>query len=495
VALGLSIAALFGVGQSFLPAFNEGTFSLSAVTLPGSSLEESDRIGRQVEQVFLRQPEVTTTARRTGRAELDEHALGVNSAEIDVSLRRGGRSTEELLAALRRELATIPGTNVIIGQPISHRIDHMLSGARAAIAVKIFGPDLRVLRRLAEEARLSMEGVRGVADLSVEQQSDIPMITLRFDRGAIARHGLTVGEVSEAVEVAFGGHAVSRILEGDAAYDLVVRYDDASRQDLDALRATLVATPAGARVPLHALAEINRDMGPNTISREGVQRKIVVLCNTSGRDLHSVVEDVRRAIERDVDLPAGYRVEYGGQFESAGEATRTLGLLGLAVVAGVFVLLLVAFRSLRDAALVMVNLPLALIGGVAGVLVSGGVMSVASIIGFITLFGIATRNGLMLISHIHHLVNQEGVTDPTEAVTRGAIERLGPILMTALAAGLALVPLALAHGEPGSEIQAPMAIVILFGLLSSTALNMIVVPALYLRFGSLGRRGTAARGT
>ncbi len=487
--LAAALFSLGGVGQAFLPDFNEGTLTLAAVTIPGTSLEESNRLGNLIEQTLLRQPEVTATARRTGRAELDEHALGVNSAEIDVNLRMGERSKDELLSALRSELAAVPGTNVIIGQPISHRIDHMLSGTRAAIAVKVFGTDLSELRRVAERVRETMEGIEGVADLSVEQQAHIPLVSIRFDRRAIARHGLTIGEVSEAVEVAFSGHPVSRILEGQTAYDLVVRYDDESRRDLDALRGTLIATPSGARVPLRALAEVERDLGPNTISREGVQRKIVVMCNVSERDLHSVVEDVRRSIEANVELPEGYRVEYGGQFESAGEATRTLGLLGAVVVAGVFVLLFVAFRSLRDAALVMVNLPLALIGGVAGVWVSGGVLSIASIIGFITLFGIATRNGLMLVSHIHHLVEHEGVTDPFEAVTRGAMERLGPILMTALAAGLALVPLAMAGGAPGSEIQAPMAIVILFGLLSSTALNMLVVPALYLRFGSVGTSG------
>ena len=485
-----ALISLAGVGQAFLPDFNEGTLTLAAVTIPGTSLEESNRLGNLIEQTLLRQPEVTATARRTGRAELDEHALGVNSAEIDVNLQMGERTKDELLSALRSELSAVPGTNVIIGQPISHRIDHMLSGTRAAIAVKIFGSDLSELRRVAERVRATMEDVEGVADLSVEQQADIPLVSIRFDRRAIARHGLTVGEVSEAVEVAFGGHPVSRILEGQTAYDLVVRYDDEARRDLDALRATLIATPTGARVPLRALAEVVRDLGPNTISREGVQRKIVVMCNVSERDLRSVVEDVRRAIEANADLPEGYRVEYGGQFESAGEATRTLGLLGAAVLVGVFVLLFIAFRSLRDAALVMVNLPLALIGGVAGVWFSGGVLSVASIIGFITLFGIATRNGLMLVSHIHHLAEQEGVTDPFEAVTRGAMERLGPILMTALAAGLALVPLAMAGGAPGSEIQSPMAIVILFGLLTSTALNMLVVPALYLRFGTVGAFGT-----
>jgi len=490
LGLGAAAFAFYSAGQSFLPEFNEGTLTISAVTLPGTALAESDGLGRLIEEILLQQPEVVATARRTGRAELDEHAQGVNSAEIDVGLRMGERSKAAFLADLRRDLSLVPGMNVIIGQPISHRIDHMLSGTRANIAVKIFGDDLYELRRLGEQVRGVMEEVAGVADLSVEQQADIPFITIRFDRAAIARHGLRIRDVAEAVETAFGGQTVSRVMEGQAAFDLVVRYRASALEDLEALRHTLIATPSGAQIPLHALADIRRDRGPNTISRENVQRKIVVMCNVAGRDLRGVVEEIRDRIEAAMELPRGYHVEYGGQFESAAEASRTLLLLGVAVVVGIFLLLYVAFRSARDAALVMVNLPLALIGGVVGVYLSGGVVSVASIIGFITLFGIATRNGIMMISHIHHLVEHEGVRDPVEAVKRGAVERLAPIFMTALAAGLALVPLALSGGRPGSEIQTPMAIVILFGLLSSTALNMVVVPALYLRFGSLRSRVT-----
>jgi Cu/Ag efflux pump CusA len=472
-------------GRAFLPDFNEGTLTLSAVTLPGTALVESDKLGRMVEETLLRHPEVVATARRTGRAELDEHAQDVNSAEIDVSLKMGKRSKREFLAALRRDLALIPGVAVTIGQPISHRIDHMLSGTRANIAVKVFGDDLAELRRIAEQVRGVMAGVPGVVDLSVEQQSDIPLLTVRFDRAAIARHGLRVREVAEAIETAFQGTVTSRVLEGQAAFDLVVRYDRSALESLEAVGATLVATPSGARVPLHALAEIRKDRGPNMVTRENVQRKLVVMCNVSGRDLGSVVSDVQARVAAAVPLPRGYHVEYGGQFESAEEAARTLLLLGIAVVVGILLVLFVALRSWRDAAVVMVNLPLALVGGVAGVWASGGVLSVASIIGFITLFGIATRNGLMMISHVHHLVEREGVTDPRTAVLRGAIERLSPILMTALATGLGLIPLALAHGQAGSEIQAPMAVVILCGLVTSTALNMLVVPALYLRFGSL----------
>jgi CzcA family heavy metal efflux pump len=487
VLLTASIGALYFAGQSFLPEFNEGTLVISAVTLPGTSLEESDRLGRMVEEILLRQPEVEATARRTGRAELDEHAQDVNASEIDVGLQMKGRPRDEFLAALRRDLSVVPGMNITIGQPISHRIDHMLSGTRANIAVKIFGDDLYELRRLADQVRDAMGQVPGVVDLSVEQQMDIPLVTVRFDRPALARHGLHVRDIAEAVETAFGGQTLSRVLEGQAAFDLVARYDARSLEDIDTMRATLITTPTGAQVPLHALAEVRKDRGPNTVSRENVQRKIVVMCNVADRDLRSVVDDIRSRVAADVSLPRGYHVEYGGQFESAEEASRTLTLLGGAVVVAIFLMLFVAFDSARDATLVMANLPLALIGGVAGVFLSGGVLSVAAIIGFITLFGIATRNGIMMVSHIRHLI-ENGETDPAAAVVRGAMERLAPILMTALASALALIPLALARGEPGSEIQAPMALVILCGLLSSTALNMLVVPPLYLRFGSVGRK-------
>ncbi|MGZ5459953.1 MAG: efflux RND transporter permease subunit [Thermoanaerobaculia bacterium] len=478
-------SALAFAGRAFLPDFNEGTLTINLVTLPGTSLETSDRLGRMVEEILLGEPEVVATARRTGRAELDEHAQDVNASEMEVSLKMKDRGKDEFLADLRRKLSAVPGTNVTIGQPISHRIDHMLSGTRANIAVKIFGDDLATLRTLGEQVRKVMAGVEGTADVSLEQQPDIPFLTVKFDRPAMARHGLQVRDVAEAIETAFAGHEVSRILEGRAAFDLVVRHEAAAAGDVEAIRATRIATPAGAQIPLSALAEIRKDRGPNTISRENVERKAVVMSNVAGRDLSSVVEDIREQVEATVRLPAGYHIEYGGQFESASEASRRLLLFGVVVIAGILLLLFIALGSLRDAALVMVNLPLALIGGVAGVYVAGGTLSVASIIGFITLFGIATRNGLMLISHIQHLMQEEGVTDLREAVHRGAMERLSPILMTALSAGLALIPLALAIGKPGSEIQTPMAIVILFGLLTSTTLNMFVVPALYLRFGSV----------
>ncbi len=485
VGLVISIAALTQAGRAFLPEFNEGALTIGAVTYPGTSLEVSNKLGTMVEEILLRQPEIVATARRTGRAELDEHAQGVNAAEIDIKIVLGERSKEQFLIDLRRDLTAVPGMNITIGQPISHRIDHMLSGTRANIAVKVFGDDLYELRRIAENVRATMENVEGVVDLSTEQQTDIPFITVRFDRTAIAQNELRIGEVAEAMETAFRGRVVSQVLDGQAAFDLMVRYDVSTLDTLENLRQTLIVTPSGRRVPLHALADIKKDRGPNTISRENVQRKIVVMCNVAGRDLNSVVGDIRRGVTDSVKLPSGYHIEYGGQFESAEEASKMLGLLGAASIVAIFLLLFVALKSGRDAMLVMVNLPLALIGGVVGVFLSGGVLSVASIIGFITVFGIATRNGIMMISHIQQLVEHEGVRDLTTAVERGAMERLAPILMTALASGLALIPLALSGGEPGSEIQTPMAIVILFGLLSSTMLNMLVVPALYFRFGSI----------
>lgn len=484
----LALIALAQAGRSFLPDFNEGSLTLGVVTLPGTALEESDRIGRMVEHILLRHPEVASTARRTGRAAQDPHAQEVHASEIDVRLQMRERSKEDLLASLRADLAAVPGTHVVIGQPISHRIDHMLSGTRANVAVKLFGPDLAELRRLGGRIESIVRAVPGAVDVALEQQAEIPVLTIEFDRLVAARHGFSMAGMSRAVETAFVGQAVSVIREGEASFDLVVRFPEALRRDIESLRATLLVTPTGARVPLHALADVRRDIGPNVIGRENVQRRIVVMANVAGRDLIGTVNDIRSRIHAAVALPTGYHIEFGGQFERASEATRLLALLGVLVVIGIFALLFVAFGSARDALLVMLNLPLALIGGVAGVFLAGGVVSVASIVGFITLFGIATRNGVMLVAHIRRLSLEEGVTHLREAVERGARERLLPILMTALATGLALVPLARSAGQPGSEIQAPMAIVILCGLVTSTLLNMFVVPALYLRFGALAAR-------
>jgi CzcA family heavy metal efflux pump len=494
-AIVLFLAALAStpfMGRSFLPEFNEGSLTLTTTTLPGTALPESARLAHLVDGVLLTHPEVVNVGRRTGRAELDEHSLGVEASEIEVSLQMKDRSKAEFLAALRQDLAGIPGLSLNISQPISHRIDHMLSGTRASIAVKLFGPDLYRLRSLGERVRHAMSLVPGVVDLSLEPQVDVPVLRVQFDRPALARYGLHVREADSVLQAAIQGLPVSTILEGQNAVDLVVRLADPPLPvtgpitppwRTDTLGELLVDTPGGGKVPLRALAQIVRDTGPNTISREQVERKIVVSANVAGRDLTSVVRDIQDRVKPVVELERGYRVEYGGQFESAAGASRALLLLGVAVIVGIAFLLYLAFGSGRDAALVMLNLPLALIGGVAGVFVSGGVLSVASLIGFITVFGIATRNGIMLVSHIRHLQEAEAVGELRDAVFRGALERLAPILMTALAAGLALIPLALSGGKPGNEIQTPMAMVILFGILSSMLLNMIVVPALYLRFG------------
>lgn len=475
--------ALSRTGRAFLPEFNEGTLTISAVTLPGTSLADSDNLGRGLERILLGIPEVVSTARRTGRAELDEHVQGVESAELDVTLRMKDRPKAEVLNEIRERVTLLPGMNVTVGQPISHRIDHMLSGTRANIAVKVFGDDLVLLRSLARQIESAMKGINGVVDLSVEQQTDIPTVRVRVRPEDAARFGLQPGDVATKIQTAFVGIEVNRILEGQISFPLVVRYPETRLEDLAVIGKTLIDSPSGAKVPLDSVADVYEDRSPNFISREGVQRKIVVQCNVAGRDLLGVVNEIEAAVGAKVKLPQGYRVEYGGQFESEAEASRRLLVLGGGVIVAILLILATAFHSTRDALIIMLNLPLALVGGVAGVYFAGGVLSVASIIGFITLFGIATRNGIMLVAHIRHLQEVEGVTDLRHAVAVGATERLAPILMTALAAGLALVPIAAGMGKPGSEIQAPMAMVILFGLLTSTALNMVVVPAVYFAAG------------
>ena len=485
----LLIAAGFGVsrmGRSFLPEFNEGSLTVSAVTIPGTSLAESDQLGSALEKILLTVPEVASTARRTGRAELDEHVQSVESAEIDVDLKMSGRAKDEVLKEIREKVSVLPGTNVGIGQPISHRIDHMLSGTLANIAVKIFGDDLTELRLLARQAQTAMSGVPGVVDLSLEQQTNIPTLRIRPDPALVARYGLTAGEVAGRIQTVLVGSEVGRILEGQVSFPLIAKYRDPrlpgdGEDSLGGIREMLLDTPSGPRIPLASVAKIQEDRSPNFIMREGVQRRIVVQCNVAGRDLRSTVQEIQQRIARAVTLPRGYRIEYGGQFESAERAYRRLVLLGIGVIGGIFLILGVAFNSYQDALIIMLNLPLALVGGVAGVFLAGGVLSLASIVGFITLFGIATRNGIMLISHFQHL-RAQGISDLRSAVVQGASERLAPILMTALAAGFALVPIALGMGKPGSEIQAPMAIVIFCGLLTSTFLNMVVVPAAYYRF-------------
>ncbi len=481
VTLVLTLAVLPFLGRAFLPEFNEGSLTLSVLTIPGTALEESNKIGKLAEQILLSYPEVKSTARRTGRAELDEHAQGVNAAELDVRFELDDKSKEEFLDELRGALSIIPGTNITIGQPIGHRIDHMLSGTRANIAIKIFGPDLYRLRSLAESVRQQMEGIPGVVDLATEQQVDVPQVRIKANRRAMATYGVSVDKLAEAIDVAFNGETVSQVLEGQQSYNMVVRFNEQNRGNIERIRNALFDTPLGAKLPLSQLAEVVYEKGPNTISRENVQRKIVVQANVSGRDLRSVIDDIQARLSENVTFPQGYYVEYGGQFESEQAATKLLTLLSLVSIAAIFLILYMEFNAFRPAILIMANLPLALIGGIWAIFLTDGIISIASLVGFITLFGIATRNGILMISHYQHLLD-EGRSF-REAIVQGSLERLNPILMTALTTGLALIPLALGGGEPGKEIQTPMAIVILGGLLTSTALNMIVVPSLFYKFG------------
>jgi CzcA family heavy metal efflux pump len=476
-----AVPAFWLMGREFLPPFNEGALTISAVTLPGTSLELSNELGSALERALLTIPEVVSTERRTGRAELDEHGQGVESAEIDVLLRKSERSREQVLAHVREKARLIPGMNITIEQPISHRIEHMLSGTRTQIAVKIFGDDLTELRSLARVVEAEMRGIRGVVDLVVEPQREIPSLRIVPDPERAARAGLSAGELATRVETIQLGTEVGRFFEGQLSYPIVLRYRDAANLSPAEMLELPIDTPAGALLPLGSLARIERGTSPNFVTREGVQRKIAVQANIAGRDVVGAAEEIRRRLEANVPLPPGYRIEMGGQFESEKRVSSRIALLALGVIATILMVLAVAFRSYRDALLIMVNLPLALVGGVVGVFVAGGVLSLASLVGFVALLGIASRNGIMLVSHIRHLREREGVTDMREAVVRGASERLAPILMTALAAGLALVPIALSAGQPGAEIQAPIATVILFGLATSTLLNMFVVPALYYR--------------
>ena len=483
VALGLLIVAVSTVpflGGDFLPPFREGTLNINTFLPPGTSLAESNRIGALVEATLHEIPEVVSTTRRTGRGERDEHAAGVSQSELEVVLSSSDRSHEEIVEEARAKLATVPGLVFEVGQPISHRIDHLLSGTRAQIAIKLFGPDLATLRTLGERIRAAAEGVPGLVDLSLEPQVGVPQLQVNLDRRAAAALGLTAQGVADAVETAFYGRAVSRVLDVPGLFDIFVRLDDGSRASPEAIGEVPMATPSGARVPIAQIAEVRLDRGPNTIHRENLERRIVVQANVSGRDMASAVEDVRRAISTSVVLPTGYSNRYGGQFEAREKASRQILLLSLLSVSGVFLLLYLALGTVRESVLVMANLPLAFIGGVLVAAAAGGVLSVGSLVGFITLFGIATRNGIMLVSHYQHLLEREG-RGFREAVVEGSIERLSPILMTALVTGAGLLPLVLGAGEPGKEIQQPMAVVILGGMVTSTFLNMIVVPVLYFK--------------
>jgi len=478
-----ALAVYLQLGRSFLPEFNEGSATVIAVTPPGTSLQESTEIGQLVERKLLLHPAVLSVARRTGRGELDEHAFGSNVTELEVRLNSEGFKKEKVFGELRSQLADVPGTIISIGQPLSHRIDHMLSGTQAALAVKIFGGNLYELRYVAQQVKAQMETVDGLVDIAVEPQVDVPQLRLQMNREAMAVYGVQVADLAEGIETAFRGETVGQILEGSLPFDVVVRFPEEARKDDELIRTSLFATPSGHQVPLNELATVYRASGPNSISRENVSRKIVVQANIAGRDLGSAVEEVREKVSANVKLPEDYFVVYGGQFESAEAASRVILFLSLLSMGAILVLLFMEFGTFRDALLVMVNLPLALIGGVFAVFLTSGVITVAALVGFVTLFGIAARNGILMIAHFHDLMDKEGM-GARSAIIRGSMERMNPILMTALCAGLALLPLALGGGQPGKEIQTPMAIVILGGLLTSTALNMVVLPALYWKFGA-----------
>ena len=480
-----TLALIPSLGGEFLPPFREGSLTISVVSLPGTSLAESDAIGARVERRLLAHEAVVSTSRRTGRADLDEHAQGPNASEIDARLDLDDYDLDDVLAELRADLTGLPGTSVTVGQPIGHRIDHMLSGTRAAIAVNLFGPELQPLRDIAGEIEAVAGQVPGLVDIAVERQADVPQLQVRADRRAMARYGVTPGSLTTAVDVAFQGEEVSLIREGQRAFDLVVRYAEEHRADADAIGSTLVSTPAGATVPLSQLASVVPARGPNTISRENVQRKIAISANVADRDVASAVTELQARVAAEVALPEGYFLQYGGQFESGQAATRSITILSFFSIAAIFLVLLRAFGTVRTAVLLMANLPLALAGGVAAVMLIGGAINVATLVGFITLFGIAVRNGILLVSRYQHLCGH-GLPLPN-AIRRGSTERLSPIVMTALTTGLALIPLALGIGEPGKEIQAPLAVVVLGGLTTSTFLNMFVIPALFLRYGRFGK--------
>ncbi len=481
VLLVLSLTALPFLDRSFLPPFNEGSLTIGVITAPGISLEESDALGRSVEESLLAFPEVVSTSRRTGRAEKDEHVQGVNRSELEVVL-EPGRPKEELLTEMRRAVATIPGVAVTFGQPISHRIDHMISGSRSSLAIKIFGPDLAVLRGLAERIEEVLAGTEDIVDLSNQEQASVPQLLIEPNRSALARHGLSSAEFAQTVEALFQGTVAGEIVEDGVVSRVVVRYPEELRRDRDRLEELPIITPAGRRIRLGDVARARFDLGPSLVRRENVERVAMITANIAGADLAGTVDRARAAIASEVTLPTGYRVAFGGQFEEAEKSVRNLALLSVVILLGMYGLLYMAFRDHRRAAIVAVNLPLALIGGIAAVVLFEGVLSLATLVGFVALFGIATRNGVLLVTHYQHLIVDEGQS-LLDAVRRGSEERLAPILMTALTTGLALIPLVVAGDKPGNEIQSPMGLVILGGLLTSTLLNLVLIPVLFSRWG------------
>lgn len=474
VALGF----FFTLGHSFLPSFNEGSFTINVSSLPGISLEESDKIGRQAEELLLSIPEIKTVGRKTGRAELDEHALGVNVSEIEAPFELGDRSREEVLEEVRQKLSTITGANIEIGQPISHRIDAMLSGTQASIAIKLFGTDLNKMFMFGNQIKNAIDDVDGVADLNVEQQIERPELNIEPKREMLAKYGITLPDFREFVSVNMAGEVVSQVYESGKSFNLVVRTEEDYRNEMEKVRNLMIDTPDGQKVPLTYVADVRSASGPNTISRENVKRKIVISANTSGRDVRSVVNDIQHRIDEEIKLPEDYHIEYGGQFESEQAASRTLLLTSLMSIVVIFLILYTQFKSAAHSAIILINLPLALIGGVFALVVTTGEISIPAIIGLISLFGIATRNGMLLISNYHHW-QDEGMS-LHDSILHGSLDRLNPILMTALCSALAMIPLAI-HGDlPGNEIQSPMAKVILGGLLTSTFLNGFIIPIVYL---------------
>lgn len=473
----VALVIFFHLGRSFLPPFNEGSFTINVSSLPGISLDESDQIGRRAEALLLQVPEIKTVARKTGRAELDEHALGVNVSEIEAPFELQDRSRDEVMNDVRKKLSTISGANIEIGQPISHRIDAMLSGTEANIAIKLFGTDLNLMFTVGNQIKAAIQTIPGLVDLKVEQQIERPQLTITPKRELLAKYGIPLPEFEEYINVMLGGEAVSQVYDDDKSFDLTVKTSDASRATMDDI-SNLMIDAAGQKVPLSYVADIRSVTGPNTINRENVQRKIVISANVSERDLRSVVNEIQDRVEANIRLPEGYHIEYGGQFESEAAASRTLLLTSLMSLLVIFMLLYNEFKDVKESGVILLNLPLALIGGVIILWLTSGEISIPAIIGFISLFGIATRNGMLLISHYTHL-RGEGM-GLRESVIQGSLDRLNPILMTALSSALALIPLALNGDLPGNEIQSPMATVILGGLLTSTFLNGFIIPIVYL---------------
>lgn len=474
----VAVCMFFTLGHSFLPSFNEGSFTINVSSMPGISLEESDKIGKRAEELLLSIPEIKTVARKTGRAELDEHALGVNVSEIEAPFELTDRTHKEVLDDIRHRLSAISGANIEIGQPISHRIDAMLSGTQASIAIKLFGDDLNKMFAIGNRIKDEIATVDGIADLNVEQQIERPELTISPKRKLLAKHGITLADFNSFVSVNLGGETVSQVYEDKKSFNLVVRAADSDRGSMERIKDLMIDTPDGGKIPLTEVAEVKSTTGPNTINRENVKRKIVVSANASGRDLRSVVNDIQARIDNNIKLPEGYHIEYGGQFESEQSASRTLMLASAVSIVIMFLLLYLQFRNALESGVILLNLPLALIGGVFALCLTTGEVSIPAIIGFISLFGIATRNGMLLISRYNTLQREEGLS-LKESIMKGSLDRLNPIVMTALCSALALIPLALRGDLPGNEIQSPMAKVILGGLLTSTFLNAFIVPIIY----------------